>query len=105
MAVLEVTYNNFEDEIVNSDKPVLIDLWADWCGPCKMMSPLVDSLSEEITDVKFCKINVDDEPGLAEFFNASSIPMFVIVKDGVVADATVGARPQSDLEEFINKNK
>lgn len=105
MAVTEVTRNNFENEIVKSDRPVLIDLWADWCGPCKMMSPLVDEISEKITDVKFCKINVDDEPALAQFFDASSIPMFVIVKDGVIADAVVGARPAADLEEFINKNK
>ena len=105
MTEINLTAENFEKEVLQSEIPVLVDFYAEWCGPCKMMSPLVDEISEKITDVKFCKINVDDEPALAQFFNASSIPMFVMVKDGVIADAVVGARPAADLEEFINKNK
>jgi thioredoxin 1 len=105
MAVTAITKDNLETEVVNEKKPVLIDLWADWCGPCMKLSPLIEEISNEVEDVKFCKINVDDEPELAAFFQASSIPMLVFIKDGKIADAIIGVRPKKDIMRFINENK
>lgn len=102
MAELKITKNNFENEVLKSDIPVLIDFWAAWCGPCKMMSPLVSELAEEYEGkAKICKVNVDEEPELAEIFKVMSIPMFLVIKNGQVTDSVVGARPKEDLEELI----
>ncbi len=99
--VTEITMANFESEVLNSDKTVLVDFWASWCGPCKMLSPVVDEIAEENPDVKVCKINVDDEPGLAGQFNVMSIPTLLVFKDGKVAASSVGVRPKNMILDLL----
>lgn len=103
MSVLKLTNDNFDAEAVKSALPVFIDFYADWCGPCKMVSPIVDEIAEERDDVKVCKVNVDDAPELAAMFGVQSIPALVVMKDGKVAAATVGAMPKAELNAFIDK--
>ena len=98
MAELNITRTNFEREVLRSDKPVLIDFWASWCGPCRMLSPVISDIAEEKAgEVKVCKVNVDEEAELASIFNVSSIPMLVVVKDGRVVNASVGVRPKDQI--------
>ena len=101
--ITTLTYQNFEQEVLHSDKPVLVDFWASWCGPCMMVSPLVDELSEEITDVKFCKVNVDDEQQLAMKFGIESIPTLLLFEGGKLKDQLIGAVPKAQLKKFIGK--
>ena len=97
------TKDSFEKEVLESKEPVLIDFYADWCGPCKMMAPVVEKLAEKYEGkVKVGKVNSDDEPELAQMFQVMSIPNFVIIKDGKVVDRVVGAVPQQALEEKLN---
>lgn len=96
MSVLNVTINNF-DEIKNSEKTVLLDFYADWCGPCRMVSPLVDEIAEENPEYLVGKINVDNEPELAQAFGVSSIPMLAVMKNGKVVNQAVGARPKQQI--------
>ena len=100
MSVVKVTKENFED-IKNSEKPVLLDFYAVWCGPCQMVSPVVDEVAEENPQYVVGKINVDDEPELAAAFSVSSIPTLVVLKDGKVTNMAVGARPKSDILEML----
>ena len=100
MSVVKVTKENFED-IKNSEKPVLLDFYAVWCGPCQMVSPIVDEVAEENPQYVIGKINVDDEPELAAAFSVSSIPTLVVMKDGKVTNMAVGARPKSDILEML----
>ena len=97
MSVLELTVDNFEQEALKSDKPVLIDFWATWCGPCRMMSPVVDAFAEEHPEITVGKVNVDDEMPLAAAFGIESIPTLVAIKDGKVIGTVVGVRPQEEL--------
>ena len=83
------------------DKPVLIDFWANWCGPCRMMGPVVDEIAEERDDIKVCKVNVDEERELANLFQISSIPTLAVVKDGNVVNGSVGVRPKKDILRMI----
>ena len=102
MSEMNITKNNFEREVLHSDKPVLIDFWAPWCGPCRMLSPVISEIAEEYGDkVKVCKVNVDDEGELAASFNVMSIPTLVVVKDGKVANSAVGVRPKAQIVEMI----
>ena len=99
MSVLTITDNNFEDEVLNSDKTVLIDFYADWCGPCKMQSPIVDQIAEERADIKVGKVNVDDNPELAEKYEIMSIPTLLVINNGEVAKQFVGLTSKSEIEE------
>ena len=101
MAVLTITKNNFEAEVLRSDKPVLIDFWASWCGPCRMMSPIVDEIAAERGDTKVGKVNVDEESELAGAFNVMSIPTLVVIKDGKVVNGAVGVRPKAEILRMI----
>ncbi len=98
MTELKITNENFEREVLNSDKPVLIDFWAPWCGPCRMLSPTIAEIAEEYKDkVKVGKVNVDEEGELASMFRVSSIPMLVVMKNGKVVNTSVGVRPKSQI--------
>lgn len=101
--MITITKANYEAEVVNSDKPVLIDFWAEWCGPCRMLAPTVDAIANERTDIKVGKINVDDEPELAVSFGIDSIPTLIIVKQGEVVEKLVGYNSKTIVETFINK--
>ena len=103
MTELKITAANFENEVLRSDKPVLLDFYADWCGPCKMLSPVLGEIADEYADVlKVAKVNVDDEPELAMKFKVSSIPMLVFFKDGRIVSTSVGYRPK---DEILNELK
>ncbi|MDE6758406.1 MAG: thioredoxin [Clostridia bacterium] len=101
MAIIELTKDNFDKEVVESDKPVLIDFWASWCAPCRMLSPIVDSIAEEKTDIKVCKVNVDKQGELASAFNVSSIPMLVVIKDKKVINTSVGVVPKEKILQML----
>ena len=101
MAVVKLTSSNFEAEVMKSDKPVLIDFYAVWCGPCRMVSPIVDEISEEHEEIKVCKLDVDESPDIAQQFSVSSIPMLVVVKQGKVKQYNVGAIPKSEILQML----
>lgn len=102
MAVISLNENNFEEEVLKSDKPVLIDFWASWCGPCRMMSPVIDEIAEEMKDeVKVCKINIDEEQNLAVKYNVMSIPTFIVFKNGTEVDRSVGVQDKSEIIGMI----
>ncbi len=102
MAVITITESNFEQEVLKSDKPVLVDFWASWCGPCKMLSPVVDEIAEATPSIKVGKVNVDEEGGLAQQFKVMSIPTLIFFKDGKVANQTIGVQPKAVIEQMIN---
>ena len=97
MAVVPITKENFAQEVLQSEKPVLLDFWASWCGPCRMLSPIVDEVAEERTDVKVGKVNVDEQPELAGEFGVMSIPTLLVFKGGTLVNQAVGARPKSGV--------
>ena len=97
MSAVHVNQNNFREEVVNSDRPVLIDFFAPWCGPCRMVVPIVEQIAEEREDIKVVKINVDEEPELASQFRVMSIPTLVVFKDGAVVNQAVGARSKDAI--------
>lgn len=101
MAVIKLTKENFEAEVMNCDKPVLIDFYADWCGPCRMVAPIVAEIAEEHPEYKICKVNVDEEGALAEKFEVMSIPTLFVIKDGKVADQSVGARSKAQILSML----
>ena len=101
MSILEVTNENFEEEVLNSEKTVLVDFYADWCGPCKMMAPVVEKIASENADVKVRKINIDNEEELAIKYRVVSIPTFLVIKNGEEVNRIVGAVDKAELEEAI----
>lgn len=104
MSTLVITKDNFQSEVINSDQPVLLDFWASWCGPCRMVSPLVDQIAEEMEGkAKVGKINVDEQPELASQFGVMSIPTLVVLKDGEVVKKSVGARPKDEIVAMIEE--
>ena len=101
MAVVQITKDNFKSLVQESSKPVVLDFWAVWCGPCKMIAPIVEAIAEEREDILVGKVNVDDDPELAGAFGVVSIPTVVLVKDGNVAATSVGYRSKADLEKAL----
>ena len=97
MAVVKVNVENFENEVLKSEKPVLVDFWASWCGPCRELGPIVDALGEELTDVKVVKINVDEERELAKKYKVFSIPTLVVIKDGQPVNKSVGVKSREEI--------
>ena len=97
MSVTNINKNNFQNEVLNSEKPVLLDFWASWCGPCRMVSPIVDEIAAERGDIKVGKVNVDEQSELAAQFGVMSIPTLVVMKGGKVVNQMVGARPKSQI--------
>ena len=97
MSVTNINKNNFQNEVLNSEKPVLLDFWAPWCGPCRMVSPIVDEIAAERSDIKIGKVNVDEQPELAAQFGVMSIPTLVVMKSCRIVNQAVGARPKAQI--------
>ena len=102
MSVINININNFREEVMNSDKPVFLDFWAPWCGPCRMVAPIVEEIAEERADIKVGKINVDEEPELARRFGIMSIPTLIVIKDGTVVSQSMGAKPKGAILSMLS---
>lgn len=101
MSAIKITAENYENEVLNSDKPVLLDFWAAWCGPCKMVSPLIDEIALENADIKVGKINVDEQPELAAKFGVMSIPTLVVMENGKEVNRSIGAMPKANILKLV----
>lgn len=101
MSVIKVNEENFEEEVLQSEKPVLVDFFAEWCGPCKMLSPVVDSIAEEMPQIKVCKIDIDDSIELAQQYRVMSVPTLLIFQNGKVIDQSVGVIPRDRILEML----
>lgn len=101
MAALNITKQNFEQEVLHSDKKVLIDFWAAWCGPCRRVSPVIEEIADERPDIKVCKVNVDEQPELAAQFQIMSIPALVVMEQGQIVNQSVGARPKAQILSLL----
>lgn len=101
MSAINIDKNNFQDEVMNSDKTVLLDFWAPWCGPCRMVVPIVEEIARERSDIKVGKVNVDEQPELSSQFGVMSIPTLVIMKNGKIVQQVSGARPKGAILEML----
>lgn len=102
MSVTTLTSENFDTEVFGSDKPVLVDFFAEWCGPCRMVSPIVEEIAEETEDIKICKVNVDEQPELAQKFAVSSIPTLAVFREGKIYRTSVGAKSKQAILEMFD---
>ena len=102
MSAVNINLKNFSSEVLNSDKPVLLDFWAPWCGPCRMVAPIVEELAQERGDIAVGKINVDEEMELAMEFGVASIPTLVVMKEGKITAKAIGYRPRADIEKLLD---
>ncbi len=101
MAVIKVDQNNFENEVLHSEKKVLLDFYADWCGPCRMVAPIVEELAEEHPEYKVCKVNVDEQPALAAKFQVMSIPSLFVMENGEIVNQALGAKTKAQLLDML----
>jgi len=101
MNIVNITRDNFEQEVLKSDKPVLLDFWAAWCGPCRMISPIIDEIASEVRDAKIGKVNVDEQPELASAFGIMTIPTLVAMKEGKIVSKMVGVRPKASILQML----
>lgn len=102
MSVVNLNESNFEEEVIKSEKTVLIDFWASWCGPCRMMSPVIDKIAEDMKDqVKVCKINIDEEQSLAVKYNVMSIPTFIVFKNGKEEARSIGVQDEAEIVNML----
>lgn len=101
MLVIHIDRNNFQREVLNSDRPVLLDFWAPWCAPCRMVGPILDEIAEERSDVKVAKINIDEQPELASQFGVMSIPTLMVMKEGRIVQQAMGARPKAQILSML----
>lgn len=101
MSIINLTKDSYHNEVMETEKVVVIDFWATWCGPCKMMAPVVEEVAKDYPDVKVCKVNVGEEPELSNAFKIVSIPTIVVIKNGEIIDSVVGYRPKEDIEKII----
>lgn len=103
MSAININKSNFQNEVMNSDKPVLLDFWAPWCGPCRMVVPIVEEIAEERSDIRVGKVNVDEQPELANQFGVMSIPTLVVMKNGRIVNQAMGARPKQAILQMLQK--
>ena len=101
MKVLHINKDNFHKEVLNSDKPVLLDFFASWCGPCRMVGPILDEIAEEREDIKVCKINIDEQPELAHRYRIMTVPTLMVLKDGNIVEQSVGAKPKHQILAMV----
>lgn len=101
MSVIQITEDRFEEEVLHSDKPVLVDFWAGWCGPCRMLGPIIEQIAAERQDIKVVKVNVEEHPELAAAYHVVSIPMLLVVKDGQVVEKSVGLQTKEEILEML----
>lgn len=102
MSELNITKENFEKEVLQSEQPVLVDFWATWCGPCQMLMPTVKEIATEVKHAKVCKINIDEQPELAQQFHVMSIPTLMVLKEGKVVSSSVGVRPKAEILKMLS---
>ena len=101
MKVLHINKDNFHKEVINSDRPVLLDFFASWCGPCRMVGPILDEIAEEREDIKVCKVNIDEQPELAHRYRIMTIPTLMVLKDGNIVEQSVGAKPKHQILAMV----
>ena len=101
MSVIHINTNNFQEEVLNSEKPVLLDFWASWCGPCRMVGPILDEIAGERSDIKVAKVNVDEQPVLASRYKIMSIPTLMVIREGKIVNQALGARPKNQILELL----
>ena len=101
MKVLHINKDNFHKEVLGSDKPVLLDFFASWCGPCRMVGPILDEIAEEREDIKVCKVNIDEQPELAHRYRIMTIPTLMVLKDGQIVEQSVGAKPKHQILAMV----